>query len=122
MADARSERKRCRRAARIGAGRARQLRGKPFVGPVVLTRGSFDAPTQLRAQADITNEIGSVSRWHRDCVLRNPDSLRPGPGERERKEGARQSAEGRVVSAEDDDEDIDDGDIDDEAMPARPAK
>ena len=52
-----------------------------------------------------------------------PDSLRPGPGERERKEGARQSDESRVISAEygdEDDQDIDDADIDDEARPARP--
>ncbi len=77
-----------------------------------------------------------------------PDTLRPGPGERERKgegerkEGARQSDESRMVSVEDDDEveaaddddeddevdaadddeGIDDEEIDDEAVPAKPVK
>jgi len=58
-----------------------------------------------------------------------PDTLRPdpgeqeSPGERKSREGARQSDESRVISAEygdEDDEDIDDADIDDEVRPARP--
>ena len=71
-----------------------------------------------------------------------PDTLRPGPGqrespaERESKQGARQGDESQVASAElddvddededddvvddDDDDDIDDADTDDEVRAARP--